>query len=322
MSEITPPVSRLETELPVVDVYFPKPARRHPYWLHILLLLLTVGTTMLVGTRLELNYLQGKPIFSFGEDMMPLFPISEVWHQPGLILLGLPFSLTLMGILLCHELGHYIFCVRYGIYATLPFFIPAPTLIGTMGAFIRIKSPIRNRTALFDIGIAGPIAGFLVATLVLLFSLPLSKVSLLEGDIVYGYPLIFRLVHWFMWGDAGSAMPLQHMLLHPTAVAAWVGMFATALNLLPGGQLDGGHIVYAVFPRAHKWITILTIGILIPMATLSWSWLLWAGLIAVSGLRHPAVPPWPGLPRNRRLLALFAVVMLVLTFIPEVPRLR
>jgi membrane-associated protease RseP (regulator of RpoE activity) len=106
------------------------------------------------------------------------------------------------------------------------------------------------------------------------------------------------------------------------AIAAWVGMFATALNLLPGGQLDGGHIVYALFPRAHKFMTVLTIGILLPMARLSWSWLLWAGLIALSGLRHPAVPPWPELPSNRRLLAWIAVIMLVLTFIPDVPRLR
>jgi len=323
MSEITPPVPRIEHELPTVEVYLPPPRRSHPYWLHLLLLLLTFGTTMLVGTRLELNYLQGKPIFSFAEDFLPLFPISEVLRQRRLILLGLPFSLTLMSILLSHEMGHYVYCVRYRVWATLPFFIPAPTLIGTMGAFIRIKSPIRNRTALFDIGIAGPIVGFAVATLVLLFSLPLSKVSPLEGDIVFGYPLIFKIVHWFLWGDAaGGAMPLNHLLLHPTAVAAWVGMFATALNLLPGGQLDGGHIVYSVFPRGHKLITVLTIGILIPMARLSWSWLLWAGLIALSGLRHPSVPPWPDLPRNRRLLALAALIMLALTFIPELPRLR
>jgi len=320
MSEITPPVPRLESELPTVEVYLPPPPVRHRYWLHILLLLLTFGTTMLVGTRLEMNYLQGRPVFSFGEDYIPLFPITEVLHQPRLILLGFPFSLTLMMILLSHEMGHYVLCLRYGVYATLPYFIPAPTLIGTMGAFIRIKSPIRTRTALFDIGIAGPIAGFVVATLVLLLSLPMSKASPLEGDIVFGYPLMFHLLHWFMWGDGGIS--LSHMLLHPMAIAAWVGMFATALNLLPGGQLDGGHIVYSVFPRAHKWVTILTIGILIPMARLSPSWLIWAALIAISGLRHPSVPTWPELPPNRRLLAWLALAMLVLTFIPDLPRLR
>jgi len=322
MSEITPSVPRLEPELPPVEVFFAPPVRRHRYWLHILLLLLTFGTTMLVGTRLQLNYLQGKPIFSFGEDLIPLFPLHEVLQNPRLIFLGLPFSLTLMTILLCHEMGHYVYCVRYGVWATLPFFIPAPTLIGTMGAFIRIKSPIRSRTALFDIGIAGPIAGFVVATAVLLFALPLSKPSMLQGDIVFGYPLIFHILHWFMWGDATQAMSLDHMLMHPTAIAAWVGMFATALNLLPGGQLDGGHILYSLFPRGHRYITVLTIGILVPMAWLSPSWLLWAGLIALSGLRHPAVPAWPGLPPNRKLLALAALLMLALTFIPNLPRVR
>ncbi|HUN88053.1 MAG TPA: site-2 protease family protein [Terriglobales bacterium] len=321
MSEIIPPVPRIETELPAVEVFIPRPVPRHRYWLHLLLLLLTFGTTMLVGTRLELNFLQGKPIFSFGEDLIPLFPIHTVWHDPRLILLGLPFSLSLMAILLSHEMGHYIYCLRYGVYATLPYFIPAPTLIGTMGAFIRIKSPIRNRTALFDIGIAGPIAGFVVATLVLLFSLPMSKVTPFEGDIVFGYPLMFHLFHWFVWGNT-QAVPLDHMLLHPMAVAAWVGMFATALNLLPGGQLDGGHIVYAVFPRAHRYVTVLTIGILLPMAWLSPSWILWAALIAISGFRHPPVPTWPDLPPNRRLLACLALLMLLLTFIPDLPRVR
>jgi len=138
----------------------------------------------------------------------------------------------------------------------------------------------------------------------------------IQGDLVIGYPLIFRLMHWFLWGQ-GSGAPLNSMLLHPMAIAAWVGMFATALNLLPGGQLDGGHLVYAVFPRAHKYITVLTIGILIPMAWLSLSWVLWAALIAISGFRHPAVPEWPDLPPNRRLLALVAILMLVLTFIPD-----
>jgi membrane-associated protease RseP (regulator of RpoE activity) len=320
MSEITPPVPRIETELPQpVEVFYGEPPRRQRYWLNLVLLLMTVFTTMLVGTQLQLNFLQGRPNFSFGDDLIPLFPLKLILAHPRMILLGLPFSLTLMTILLCHEMGHYIYCVRYGVYATLPFFIPAPTLIGTMGAFIRIKSPIRSRSALFDIGIAGPIAGFVVATLVLLIALPMSKVGvsgLAQGDVTIGFPLIFRLVHWFMFGDAASVVPLQGMLLHPTAIAAWVGMFATALNLLPGGQLDGGHIVFSLAPRAHKWVSIFTIGVLLPMAFLSTSWLIWAALIWLSGLRHPSVPLWPGLTPRRRLLALTALAMLVLTFIP------
>jgi len=138
-----------------------------------------------------------------------------------------------------------------------------------------------------------------------------------DGDIVLGYPLIFQLVHWFMLGDAVKVMPLEHMLLHPTAIAAWVGMFATALNLLPGGQLDGGHIVFALFPRGHKYVSRLTVGILIPMGLFLWAgWLVWAVLLSISGMRHPMVPTWPDLPPSRRLLALAALVMLALTFIP------
>jgi len=320
MSEITPQLPRLETELPPIEVFLAPPRARHRYWLHLLLLMMTFFTTLLVGTQLETNYLAGKPIFTFGDGYIPLFPIQLVWQHPAELLKGIPFSLTLMTILLAHEMGHYIYCVRYGVYATLPFFIPAPTLIGTMGAFIRIKSPIRNRTALFDIGIAGPIAGFIVATLVLVLSLPISKPgppAIVEGDVTIGYPLIFHLVHWFMLGDAGGVMPLSTMLLHPTAIAAWVGMFATAMNLVPGGQLDGGHIVYALFPRAHRSFTILTILILIPLAWFSVTWLVWAIMVGVTGMRHPAVPTWPELPRNRRLLAWAALLMLMLTFMPE-----
>jgi membrane-associated protease RseP (regulator of RpoE activity) len=223
----------------------------------------------------------------------------------------------LMLILLAHELGHYLYCEYYGVYATLPFFIPAPTLIGTLGAFIRIRSPIRSRTALFDIGIAGPIAGFVVATIVLMFALPLSRMmpGAAHGDIDLGYPLIFRLL-WAALGKSQSAS-LQSVYLHPTAIAAWVGMFATALNLLPGGQLDGGHIVFSIAPRAHKLISRLTILALIPMALYFWAgWLIWAILLRISGMRHPVVAEWPEVAGARRWLAVFALIMLVLTFAP------
>src|SRR2546423_1495637 len=137
---------------------------KHRYWLHLLLLALTFFTTLVVGARLEFNFLVGLPPFTLGNEIFPLREALRGSH----LLLGLPFSLTLMLILLAHEMGHYLFCVRYGVSATLPFFIPFPTLIGTLGAFIRIKSPLRSRSVLFDIGIAGPIAGFIVALVVLL----------------------------------------------------------------------------------------------------------------------------------------------------------
>jgi hypothetical protein len=321
MSETRPPVPRyIEVEYPSLEPMVQAPARRQKYWLHILLFVLTMFTTLMVGTRLEANFLQGRPAFSLGDDTIPLFPIGFILHHPSRILMGVPFSLTLMTILLAHEMGHYIFCLRYGVYATLPFFIPAPTLIGTMGAFIRIKSPIRSRTALFDIGIAGPIAGFVVAFVVLLFALMLSKpapAAIVQGDIVIGFPLIFRFVHWFIMGGGMPGMALENTLLHPTAIAAWVGMFATALNLLPGGQLDGGHIIYALAPRLHKHVSRITVGALLPMGLFLWpGWLVWALLLTVSGMRHPSIDPWPDLPPGRRLLGLIALVMLIVTVTP------
>jgi hypothetical protein len=319
MSDSTPPVPHyLEVNPRPYEVVVVSARAKQRYWLHALLLLTTVFTTMMVGTRLEANFLQGKAIFSLGEDFIPLFPIRFIAEHPARLLMGLPFSISLMAILLAHEMGHYVLCLRYGVYATLPFFIPAPTLIGTMGAFIRIKSPIRSRTALFDIGIAGPIAGFIVAVFVLLVALMLSKPAppgMDQGEVVLGFPLIFKFANWFFMGDA---MPLEKMLLHPMAVAAWAGMFATALNLLPGGQLDGGHILYALGPRLHRYVSRLTIAILIPMSFFFWAgWVLWAALLALTGTRHPNIPQWPDVSPGRRKLAWVAIGMLFLTMTPS-----
>ena len=289
------------------------------YWLHALLLLLTFGTTLVVGAHLEWNFLLARPPFTMDSD--ELFPIRWALESRHL-LLGLPFSLTLLLILVAHEMGHYLACVRYGVTATLPFFIPFPTLIGTLGAFIRIKSPLRSREELFDIGIAGPIAGFVVALAVLILSLGFSRVApagATPADIQLGYPLIFPLVRRLLvatgYAQAIAGVPLARLYLHPVAIAAWVGMFATSLNLLPGGQLDGGHIVFAVSPRAHKLVSRFTILVLIPLAVYFWTgWLVWAVLLRISGLRHPAVPAWPAIGRGRRWLAMFALLMLVATF--------
>lgn len=299
-------------------IYVERPRQR--YWLHILLLFATFFTTLVVGARLEWNFQHSLPPFVLTDSIFPV-----VWALQGRnLLLGIPFSLTLMGILLAHELGHYLYCVKYRVSATLPFFIPCPTLIGTLGAFIRIRSPLRSRSILFDIGIAGPIAGFVVALPVLFLSLGRSQIAPLGvgfEHIALGYPLIFTLVRKLLiisgFGGAIASVPLSRLYLHPVAIAAWVGMFATSLNLLPGGQLDGGHIVFAVSPRAHRTISRLTIFALIPMALFFWTgWILWAILLRLSGMRHPAVGEWPNISRGRRWLALFALIMLVLTFAP------
>jgi len=319
MSEIIPPTPSPTADYyrPMEIVYVPRPKQR--YWLHALLLLATVFTTLVVGARMEYNFQHNQPVFSLNDDAVPFFPVNWAFTQPSRLLLGVPFASTLMLILLAHELGHYLCCQHYGVYATLPFFIPAPTLIGTLGAFIRIRSPIRSRTALFDIGIAGPIAGFVAATIVLLFATPLCTVipvTSANPDVQLGFPLIFRLV-WYVLPNSPHASAMQGIHFHPTAIAAWVGMFATALNLLPGGQLDGGHIVFSIAPRAHKFISFLTILALLPMAFYFWAgWLIWAVLLRISGMRHPVVADWPQVTGARRGLALFALVMLVLTFAP------
>jgi membrane-associated protease RseP (regulator of RpoE activity) len=322
MSQPIPPsftTSTAEYSLPA-PTWAGEPKQR--YWLHGLLLLLTCFTTLVVGARMEYNFQRNLPVFSLDDNAAPFFPWKWALH-PAQLLLGLPFAATLMLILMAHEMGHYLYCKKYGVWATLPFFIPAPTLIGTLGAFIRIRSPIRSRAALFDIGIAGPIAGFVVALGVLFVSLGLSKpvpAGALPGDLEIGVPLIFQLMHRLLaaGGAQGTgALPLGQVLLHPMAIAAWVGMFATSLNLLPGGQLDGGHIVFSIAPRAHKFISRLTILILLPMAYYLWTgWLVWAVLLQVSSFRHPQVAEWPKVSGVRSWLAVLALIMLVLTLTP------
>src|SRR5215470_1386138 len=194
MPEIVPPTpsSTLEYYPPLPKPAGPPPQQR--YWLHLLLLLATGFTTLVVGARLEFNFLNNLPAFRAGNEIIPYFPIGWALAHPSRLLLGIPFSLSLLLILLSHEMGHYLFCRLYGVYATLPYFIPAPTLIGTLGAVIRIKAPIRSRKALFDIGIAGPIAGFVVAVVTLVIAIFLSKPigrGVGASELQLGLPAVF-----------------------------------------------------------------------------------------------------------------------------------
>jgi Peptidase family M50 len=323
MSEIIPPssshpvLSTTEYYCPM-EMYVVKQPKEH-YWLHILLLVVTIFTTLVVGARMQFNFDHNLPNFTAGNEWMPFFPIEWIFAAPSRLLLGIPFSATLLFILLAHEMGHYLFCRYYGVRATLPFFIPAPTLIGTLGAVIRIKSPIRSRAALFDIGIAGPIAGFVVAVVTLFIALVLSKpagANMGHPDLEFGYPLIFEVVHHLMPGSI-ALIPLSGMALHPSAFAAWVGMFATALNLLPSGQLDGGHMVYALWPRAHRMVSWIVVLVLVYLGLHFVGWRLWAGLVAAMNIlswRQHQAPDYPGIRGFRLWLALLGLVMLVLTF--------
>src|SRR6266481_5406393 len=195
MSDLTPSLPAPPPEYLPAEVYVVRPPNPR-YWLHILLFLATIFTTLVVGAKMEFDFLQNAPPFVHGDETLPLFPVGWALQEPSRLLLGIPFSATLLLILLAHEMGHYLYCRYYGVYATLPFFIPAPTLIGTLGAFIRIRSPIRSRAALFDIGIAGPIAGFVVAFPVLVGALMASRPAAAQpsdSGLVLGFPLVFHL---------------------------------------------------------------------------------------------------------------------------------
>jgi membrane-associated protease RseP (regulator of RpoE activity) len=330
MSEPNPSISiptiEFRQELPLPEGHPP----RERYWLHALLLVATCFTTLIVGARMQFYYAHNLPQFAQGDEWIFFFPIEWVWRYPSRLMLGIPFSATLLTILLAHEMGHYLLCRYYGVRATLPFFIPAPTLIGTLGAVIRIKAPIRSRAALFDIGIAGPIAGFVVAVVTLAFAMNLSKplaANMGPSDLKLGYPWIFYLVHGALRGlvpgHAIARLPLTRVYLHPIAVAAWVGMYATALNLLPSSQLDGGHIVYALAPRAHRvisWMTVVALVILGAVAhgkNGNYGWWFWAGLITIMNVltyRQQQAPDFPEIPPSRWILAVVAALMLIVTF--------
>ena len=285
-------------------------APRIRYWLHLLLLFLTLVTTTAMGARIVDNFRQNRPAFDIEHD---LTAFASMWSHPLLLLGGLSFSLTLMTILLAHEFGHYLACRYYGINASLPYFIPAPTLIGTFGAFIRIRSPIYSKQVLFDVGIAGPLTGFVFLLPALGIGLACSKVlpGIAErGDLVFGVPLLLRLLESAVFPGVATS----DIYLHPVARAAWVGIFATALNLLPIGQLDGGHIMYSFVGERHKLLSNLFIVALVPLGYWYWPWLLWAFFLLVLGRRHPSIFDASRLSPRRRVLGYLAFVIFGLCF--------
>lgn len=242
----------------------------------------------------------------------------------SLMIRGLWYSGTILAILGCHELGHYFACRYYDVDASLPFFIPVPFLLtGTMGAFIRIRQPIPSKKMLFDIGIAGPIAGFVVAVPALFIGLWMSHVTRLPanpGDLLeLGEPLLFKLASWLIWGTQADGYSLN---LHPMAFAAWFGLLATSLNLFPIGQLDGGHVSYSVLgPRRSTYVTYAMIAVALGLSVFAHSWIVWTGMIVVMlvvfGPRHPRVfDEDVPLDARRKALAVLAVVMFVLCFTP------
>lgn len=249
-------------------------------------------------------------------------------RQPSLIFQGLPFSIPLLSILMAHELGHFAACRYYGMRCTPPFFLPVPiSIAGTFGAFIKIKSQFLNRKALFDVGIAGPFAGFLFILPTLWIGISLSKLVprgiIHAGDYAFGEPLIFR---WFGMLILGYSPQVQDMTVHPMAMAAWVGLLATSLNLLPVWQLDGGHISYAVLGRSlQRNISIFSLLVLIFTSLVHWRSsvpiLFFAAMLLVIGVRLRFFHPPPiyqeeELGMGRVILAILALLILILSFTP------
>lgn len=241
-------------------------------------------------------------------------------NNPRALLKGIPFAGTLLGILVTHELGHYVLSRIHRVPASLPLFIPGPPhFIGTFGAIIRMRGPILSRKALFDIGVAGPIAGFVVAVIALIIGLGWSKVVLTQGlyGLHLGEPLLLQFVSWLMLGPLPDG---YDVVLHPVAFAAWFGLFVTSLNLIPIGQLDGGHVVYALWGERQRTVALTMLPILLFLGFMpgGWpGWFLWAGMAGVLGLAHPPVQdPETVLGRTRILIGWFAVAIFVLTFAP------
>ena len=301
------------------------PVRREPLLRYIILFLVTFATTTLVGVFHAADFAAANA------DGAVDFSFSDPW----LFLQALWYSVGVLAILGAHEFGHYYACRYYGVRSSLPYFLPLwlpaaqaalpwwfplPTP-GTLGAVIRIRQPIATKRQFFDIGIAGPIAGFVVLIPVLIFSMSQSSVVAIPEDYRgpwFGEPLLFQLTaSWFF----GEIRPDQTVNLHPTGWAAWFGMLATALNLAPVGQLDGGHISYAVFGRRSSAITIAVTLLLVGLLTVSLGYLLWTvllvAMVLILGPHHPrTMDEAERLDAIRIGMAVFALIMFVLCFTP------
>ncbi len=267
-------------------------------WINLGLLLATIVTTLFAGALME--------------GANPL-------EQPVKLLKGIPFSLTLMLILGVHELGHFLTARKHQVDATLPYFIPAPTFIGTFGAFIKMRSPVRQRRALIEIGAAGPFAGFIVALPALFIGLYFSKIVPTAGTagLHLGDSLLMKIASALIFPGLTDE---QDILLHPVGFAAWIGLLVTMLNLLPIGQLDGGHIAFALLNKYYQPIAYSAIGgaILLSYFSRSLNWLVWVTLVFfLVKVKHPPVYDLETpLTWREKLIGIGALVIFVLTFVP------
>jgi membrane-associated protease RseP (regulator of RpoE activity) len=266
---------------------------------NISLFFLTVFTTLLAG--------------ALHEGVDPL-------KNPEQILKGIPFSFSLMGILLAHELGHYLTARKHGLNVTLPYFIPAPPfpfIIGTFGAFIKMRSPVSDRRMLLDVGATGPLVGVAVSIPFLILGFQLSEVKMVQGQmgLTLGSSLLLYLISWLVVGPLPAGFDI---VIHPVGFAGWIGLLVTSLNLIPIGQLDGGHVAYALLGEKQNKISKYVFLALLALGIFGWpGWLFWSLLLFIMGFRHP--PPlhgWVSLDRKRKVIGWLTVAIFILTFIP------
>jgi len=281
------------------------------------LFLVTLCTCLVAGTQFAIAYAHGEAL-SFEEF---LHDFTLLYRQPTALVSGLPFALTLLAILLMHELAHYFACRHHHIHSSYPFFIPFPTLIGTLGAFILIRSPIRTNRALFDVGASGPLVGFFIALPALVYGLVHAKfvpglADPQHASMVLGTPLILHILAAVLHPGVEAA----DLLLDPVGRAAWVGLFATSLNLLPAAQLDGGHILRSLSPRAHRYASwILPVALILLGVFHFWpGWYVWGGLLLfIRFFRFiPIFNPEP-LDTRRRFTAALTAIVFLLCFMPS-----
>jgi len=318
------PVEVLERNFPPLIEIPPLRPRKRSLWPTLILFLLTILSTLAVGSEFALSYAQNREPFS--GDQNPAAMMALPFEHPSLLALGVPFSFTLMAILLAHELGHYFAGKSWGIDVSYPYFIPAPNLFGTFGAFIRIRSPITTRRALFDVGLAGPVVGFLVALPAMAYGMATSKIAVGAEDrasLMFGHPLLERFFAWVFHPNAD----VSWVLLNPVARAAWVGLFVTALNLLPVWQLDGGHIMFSLVSEWHRKISIAVSVALFAMGWLTTRgsagpfsiWYAWGTILLILTLRfrHPPLyDRWHPLDGARIGWAIVALVIFAACFTP------
>jgi len=288
------------------------------YGLPLLLLGASVVTTTANGARFMQNFIEGMPPVVRDSDLWPWSWLSD---HPDLFVTGWAFSFSLLGILLVHEFGHYFACRWHGIRATLPWVLPAPTLSGTAGAVIQIRTRIPSRDALMDVGVYGPLAGYVasVAAVAVGFALSVHSAANAPAAIVRfgGEPLTIRLLHALLVQWDPTIPSFEQIAPHPVLVAGWIGLFITSLNLIPGGQLDGGHLVYALSPRVHRAFTNFLPILLFIMGAVFWvGWMLWGIFLMIPAMRHPRVPVQTGLHRGRMILGILGIAIFLLSFTP------